>query len=82
MIGLGPEQNGSTGTLVSSSFVFSTCLALLIEFFAMNQACRGADFFSSSRAGRNLRLLVLFPVGILLCFEGLWSSAEFKYFQF
>lgn len=82
MIGLGPEQNGSTGTLVSSSFVFSTCLALLIEFFAMNQARRGADFFSSSRAGRNLRLLVLFPVGILLCFEGLWSSAEFKYFQF
>ena len=82
MIGFGGTQNGSSASVVSTSLIFSICLAAMVELVQTGEKKNGPSLFSSSAIGANFKLFVLIPLGILLCFEGIWSSVEFKYFQF
>ena len=82
MIGIHSFQNGLSTYSMGAAFQFAAVLALGIELFQSFASPKVKSDLEVNQVYRNLRLFLFIPCGIVLCIEGLWSSAEFEYFQF
>ena len=79
MLGLSNPVHGAVLADASVPLIFSICLAITLEQYDWQNH---SELKLKGSWGKKLKLFVLVPLGILLCVEGLWSSLEFKYYQF